>query len=186
IEMCQTLCGSVIVTHIPELISENLGNWHQLKKSLDELEELCAGLGVRIAVENRRRDKFDGIAELFAEYSPDFVGLCYDTGHGNIGGKGLGHLDSYKERLISLHLHDNVGSRDKHQPVFAGTVDWEEFARIIAVSPYREFLTLETDIRHSGFEDEDMFLESAYRDGLRLMEMISEAALAAPTLTVPT
>jgi len=172
IEMCQTLGGQVIVTHIPELISENLESWYQLKKSLDELEEVCAEHRVRIAVENRSRDKFDGIAELFSEYSPQYLGLCYDTGHGNIGGKGLGHLETYKERLISLHLHDNTGSRDKHQPVFSGTVDWDRFARIIAASPYREFLTFETDMRHSGFDTEAAFLESTYAGGLELLALI--------------
>lgn len=175
VEMCRALGGSVVVTHIPELISENLENWYQLKKSLDELEEFCAEKDVRIAVENRARDTFDGIAELFSEYGPAYLGLCYDTGHGNIGEGGLAHLDTYKERLISLHLHDNSGAADTHEPVFSGTVDWNEFARIIASAPYGEFLTFETDIRHSGFDDEALFLESNYRDGVELKAMIARA-----------
>src|SRR5664280_2462553 len=173
VDMCATLGGSVIVAHIPELIPENVRSWRQLKRSLDELEDFCCGKAVRIAVENRPHDQFNGIHELFSDHDPQFIGLCYDSGHGNIGGKGLQHLDSVKERLISVHLHDNDGLADQHRPIFTGTVDWEELAQLVAESPYREFLTFETDIKSSGMEDEDLFLERAYADGLALLEMIS-------------
>lgn len=172
VDMCRTLGGSVIVTHIPELIPENLGSWRQLKKSLDELEEFCVDRAVRIAVENRPFDEFNGIEELLSRYDPEYIGLCYDSGHGNIGGKGLGHLDSVKERLISVHLHDNNGIADQHRPIFTGTLDWEELARLIVESPYRGFLTFETEMRFSGFGDENLFLERIYDDGLRLLKMV--------------
>jgi sugar phosphate isomerase/epimerase len=171
-EMCKTLGGSVIVTHIPERNAENPESWCQLRKSLDQLEGYCADRGVRIAVENRPHDEFDGIAELFSEYGEGFLGLCYDTGHGNIGGQGLGHLDAFKERLISVHLHDNDGSEDQHNLLFSGTVDWGEVARIIAASPYREPLTFETDMKFAEDEDEAEFLAVVYRDGLKFRAMI--------------
>jgi sugar phosphate isomerase/epimerase len=172
VDMCRTLGGSVIVAHIPELAPENFGSWCQLRNSLDELEGFCAERGVRIAVENRPADPFNGIRELFAEYGPEYIGLCYDSGHGNIGGQGLEHLDSVKERLISIHIHDNNGVEDQHKPIFSGTTDWEELARIIAESPYREPLTSETDMEFSGEEHEDLFLRRANSDGLSLLGMI--------------
>ena len=170
--MCATLGGSVIVAHIPELVPENLRSWHQLKRSLDQLEAFCCANAVRIAVENRPYDQFNGIHELFSENDPQFIGLCYDSGHGNIGGNGLQYLDSVKERLISVHLHDNDGLADQHKPVFTGTVDWEELARLVSESPYREFLTLETQMKSSGMDNEDLFLKRAHSDGLALQKMI--------------
>lgn len=172
VEMCATLGGSVIVTHIPELTPESLETWGQLKKSLDELEDFCVARAVRIAVENRPHDQFNGISELLSGRGPEFIGLCYDSGHGNIGGEGLQHLDSVKERLISVHLHDNDGLADQHKPIFTGTVDWEELARLLAESPYRKFLTLETDMKSCCIENEDLFLEHAYGDGIALLKMI--------------
>lgn len=182
IEMCKALGGSVVVMHIPVLNSENHGKWYQLKKSLNELELFCFEKGVRIAVENEPLDEFIGIKELFSEYGPEFIGLCYDSGHGNIGGKGLEHLDSAKKRLISLHLHDNNGFVDQHDPIFTGTVDWEELARIITGSLYRGPLTFETDIKDSGFRDEKLFLECAHRDGLKLLSMIQSLGMPNPKL----
>ncbi len=181
VDMCTVLGGSVIVVHTPPTNPANRDAWSQLRKSLDELEEYCMTRSVRIAVENRANDQFLGIRELFSEYEPDFLGLCYDSGHGNIGGMGLHHLDSVKERLISLHLHDNDGSADQHRPIFSGTVDWGELVRVVAESPYDNFLTFETEMRRSGVHDEALFLERAHRDGLKLLSMVRDHASCTPT-----
>lgn len=172
VEMCKTLGGEVIVAHIPDLVFGNLKAWDQLQKSLDSLERFCVERGIRIAVENRAHDEFTGIRELFSEYAPEFIGLCYDSGHGNIGGDGLANLESVSERLISIHLHDNDGTSDQHMLPFTGTVDWRKLARIISDSPYRRYLTLESNMRHSGFADEDQFLAAAFESGRRLQDMI--------------
>lgn len=172
VDMCTSLCGSVVVVHTPPMIPANRGAWSQLRKSLTELEDYCTTRSVRIAVENRKNDRFVGMLEIFSEFGPEFLGLCYDSGHGNIGGMGLRHLDSCKERLISLHLHDNDGKTDQHRPVFSGTVDWKELAGIVAESPYDEFLTFETEMRRSGLDDEALFLERALSDGQKLLGMV--------------
>ncbi|MBU4556525.1 MAG: sugar phosphate isomerase/epimerase [Actinobacteria bacterium] len=179
VEMSRTLGGSVIVVHTPTMNAANRGAWSQLRRSLDDLEGFCSARSVKIAVENRSNDKFVGIRELFSEYGPDFLGLCYDSGHGNIGGTGLQHLDSVKERLISLHLHDNDGKADQHRPVFSGTIDWQELARIVAESPYDEFLTFETEMRRSGLHDESLFLEQVHSDGLKLLSMVRDQTRSA-------
>lgn len=172
IEMCKALGGSVIIMHIPVMNSEDIGKWRQLKKSLNELEKFCIKKSVKIAIENEPFDKFDGIRELFSEYSPKFIGLCYDSGHGNIGGKGLENLNTVKERLISLHLHDNNGSVDQHNPVFTGTIDWKKLAKIISSSPYKKFLTFEIVMKLPDVNAEKLFLKSTYKNGLELLKMV--------------
>lgn len=174
IEMCKALGGSVVVMHIPILNSENLGQWRQLKKSLNELEKFCIKKSVKIAVENEPFDDFIGIKELFSKYGPEFIGLCYDSGHGNIGGHGLKNLDSVNDRLISLHLNDNDGLEDQHKPIFTGNVNWEELSRIIAKSSYKKFLTFEISMKFADTMNEDIFLGSAYRNGLKLLDMVRE------------
>jgi sugar phosphate isomerase/epimerase len=174
IEMCKALGGSVAVMHIPILNSENIERWRQLKRSLNELEKFCIKKGVKIAVENEPFDEFKGIIELFSEYGPEFIGLCYDSGHGNIGEHGLKNLDSVKERLISLHLHDNNGLEDQHKPIFSGTVDWIELSRIIAESRYNKFLTFEISMKSSKTKSENAFLKSAYSNGLKLLDLVQE------------
>lgn len=172
VDMCGALGGSVVVAHTPGIHPANREGWVQLKKSLAELETYCVERDIRIALENRPHDKFVGIKDLLSTYGPEFLGICYDSGHGNIGGTGLAYLDALKERLISIHLHDNDGKTDQHRPIFSGTVDWTELTRIVSASPYREYLTFETDMRRSGMHDEVLFLETAHSDGVRLLDMI--------------
>lgn len=172
IEMTNELGGNVIVMHIPRLISENFEKWKQLKKSLDELEGFCSRKELRIAVENLFFDEFNGISELMLGYGPDYLGICYDSGHGNMGGKGLDHLAKFADRLISLHLHDNNGFDDQHKPLFSGTIDWKKLAAVVSKSTYSGPLTQEVSIRNSGISDENVFLRQVYGDAGKLASMI--------------
>ena len=128
-----------------------------LKRSLDELMPVLEKYGVRIAVENTASDTFEEIAALMREYPPERLGITYDSGHGNIAeGRGLDLLEPLKDRLQALHLNDNDGSGDQHQPPFMGTVDWERMAKIIAESSYRDRpMSFEIGMRCTpGFEPE--------------------------------
>ncbi|HCE46653.1 MAG TPA: hypothetical protein DET40_24155 [Lentisphaeria bacterium] len=174
VEMIEELGGNVIVMHIPRLIPDNLGKWGRLKKSLDELEGFCLRKKIRIAVENVFFDEFNGISELMREYSPGYLGICYDSGHGNMGGKGLDHLAKLADRLLSLHLHDNNGFDDQHKPLFSGTIDWKRLAAVIASSNYKGPLTLETGMRNSGIADESVFLRQEYIDSRKLAGMVEK------------
>ena len=173
-EMTHALGGNVIVMHIPRLIPDNLAKWKQLKKSLDELEGFCARKKIRIAVENLFFDEFNGISKLMQGYSPDYLGICYDSGHGNMGGKGLDHLAKFADRLIALHLHDNNGFDDQHKPLFSGTTDWPKLAAVVSKSTYTGPLTQETGIRNSGITDENDFLRQAHGNAEKLASMIKQ------------
>ncbi len=172
IDMTLELGGNVVVMHVPRLIQENYSKWKQLRRSLDELEKYCTGKNARIAIENLFFDEFNGISELMGEYSPDYLGICYDSGHGNMGGRGLEHLAKFADRLISLHLHDNNGFDDQHKPLFSGTVDWEKLSSIIAKSSYDGPLTLETGIRNSGISSEILFMRQSFSNAKELAGMI--------------
>ncbi len=84
IEMTAELDSSVIVLHVPKKPDdEGEGDFvARLFKSLDEIESTARDCSVRIAIENMGHDDFVLIEQIFAHYSPDYVGLCYDSGHG--------------------------------------------------------------------------------------------------------
>lgn len=167
IEMTARLGGDVAIMHVPDEPGSD-----PLRRSLDELEHVARDHGVRIAIEN---GVFAAIRQVLSERDPAYVGLCYDCGHGNLGdGKGLSHLESLKHRLISVHLHDNDGTRDQHNPLFSGTVDWPRLARIMAQSAYTKCVSMEVTLPNSGIEDETEFLALAYKTGTRFSQMIDE------------
>jgi sugar phosphate isomerase/epimerase len=179
IHMATFLGSDVIILHIPDIPgsdSQNLTAWlTAVRKSLDELAPFAQGRGIKIAIENMANDNFERINQLFSYYGPEFLGLCYDAGHGNIGmGQGLVHLDQVKHRLISVHLHDNDGSSDQHNLLFSGTVDWERLARVIAASSYSKCVSMEVSMFNSGIKDERHFLERAFRTGETFSHMVAK------------
>lgn len=136
-----------LIMHIPafrtDYNSEQRANAEMggiaVRKSLDELMPLLEKTGVKIAVENTGNDSYELINALLQEYPASCLGTTYDSGHGNFGEcKGLDNLEKVKDRLYVLHLNDNSGTGDPHQPPFMGTVDWERLAKIILDSPCKE------------------------------------------------
>jgi len=167
IEMTARLGGDAIVMHIP-----SIPGWEPLRRSLDALESSARSHGVRIALEN---GSFGAIAPWLAEYGPDYLGLCYDSGHGNLIPDGLAQLDRLKERLICVHLHDNDGTADQHNLMFTGSVDWPALARILARSAYTKPVSTEANMGRSAIKDETVFLAEALERCGRLADMIQGA-----------
>ena len=177
IAMAARLESDVIIMHVPaepEEAEENEVFWTQLHKSLDALEPFARDRGVRIAIENLFPDNFRTIEKILSQYGPDYLGICYDSGHANVTGVGLDHLDRLKDRLISVHLHDNDGGGDQHKLIFAGTVDWERLALIMAQSAYTKPVSLEVSINHFGSRDEQLFLAAAFKTGMTFSHMIDK------------
>lgn len=180
IDMTGRLGGDVIIMHLPsQPAPAERANplWRALFKSLDELRPCAGRRGVRIALEN---GDFDAIERILSEFAPDYLGLCYDSGHGNMRVDGLERLDRLKDRLISVHLHDNNGSSDQHRLPFTGTVDWGRLARIIAGSAYRKCVSLESVMRDCPIREEPEFLQQAFAAGSRLSRMIERCSPGAP------
>lgn len=169
IRMAARLGSNVIIMHLPDL--QPAGAWDQLRKSLDALEPFARQHGVRIAIEN---GSFEEIAKVLAIYRPDYVGLCYDCGHGNLRPDGLNWAETLKDRLISVHLHDNDGSADQHNLPFwnTGTVAWPRLARLLATSSYSKWVSMESTMKNSGMVDEPAWLAAGFQAGTKLASMV--------------
>jgi len=169
IDMVSYLSSDVVIMHVPGDPTHV-----PIRRTLDELEPFARERNVRIAIEN---GNFEALEKLLSEYDPEYLGLCYDCGHGNIGeSRGLDHLDAVKDRLISVHLHDNDGTGDMHQILFMGTVDWERLAGIMAKSGYKKCVSMEVTMGRSGIPDEDDFLAKAFETGTKFSETIENAS----------
>jgi sugar phosphate isomerase/epimerase len=179
VEMTHRLGGAAIVLHLPNMWPDEPDGDSALERvhrSLKELEPYATERGVKVAVENGRfrEPEFETLKGLLAAYPSRFLGLCYDSGHGHIGGRGLECLDKLKDRLISVHLHDNDGKADQHALPFTGTLDWAGLTRVLAGSSYRGCVSLEVSMRKSAMRDETVFLKQAHEAGTRIDRMIRE------------
>lgn len=164
IDMTAYLSGDVVIMHVPA-DPDSI----PIRKSLDEIEPFAKERNVRLALEN---GSFEAISKLLSEYSSDYLGLCYDCGHGNVRNDGLDQLELLKDRLISVHLHDNDGTGDQHKILFTGTVDWERLAAIMAKSSYKKCVSMEVSMGLMDIKDEMVFLAKTYETGTKFAEMI--------------
>lgn len=175
IAMTAELGADVIIIHLPDGIDrpDNTDpRWTATLRSLEDLEPFARKQGVRIAIEN---GEFPLIEKLLAICSADYVGLCYDSGHGNLAGAGLDGLERCKDRLIAVHLHDNDGKGDQHKLPFTGTIDWQRLTRLLAQSSYTKCVSLEVLFdKDTGIDDEGVFLQKAFDAAGRLATMIEE------------
>jgi len=173
LEMTARLGGEVVILHagIATCPDGTVPAWDTLRKSLDELEPYARKLGVRIAIEN---GDWPIIQDILVAYPPDYIGLCYDSGHGNLDGIGLDKLRLLKDRLISIHLHDNNGATDQHRLPLTGTVDWTRLVTILGSSAYKKCISMESNMGHEDITDEAEFLAKAFAAGSRLTAMLAD------------
>ena len=143
VEFCYAIGGDAVVIHPPRVEEDGLSQrLERSKRVLDRMRPLCEELGVFLAVENVHRSDEKILEHYFEAYPPEYVGFCFDSGHANIHGN-MRALYGFADRLRVLHLHDNKGKKDDHQPPYWGTIDWDEVMDWIGGSGYRKPLNFE-------------------------------------------
>ena len=138
------------------------------EKTLMELKDYSESLGIKIAFENlyTSENNFETIDYFFDRFGPEYIGFCWDTGHSNIPPHdGLDWCRKFIKRLEVIHLADNHGKSDEHQPVYTGTVDWNNAVEWISKSGYRKPVTVEVEYK-GGYESEEAFLKKSYDTGI--------------------
>ena len=183
VELAQIIGATEIVLHmyLPFLDFQNEPEtkevfYRQAFRSLDELEPFCKERNVRICIENLfeapgelQLEQFD---LLFARYPKEFLGFCLDTGHANLvwGDSFIEVLtERYKDRLFSIHMHDNKGWGDEpgcgdaHRLPGEGTIDWKRLMGVLRTSAYELPWTLE--VKKPAEEDTAAYLKRAKETG---------------------
>jgi sugar phosphate isomerase/epimerase len=162
IEFCSAVGGDVVVIHPPKM-EGNLKSASQIMERstrvFENVKNLCDNLGIGIAVENCKPSDEQCLKYYFERYPKEFVGFCFDSGHANIN-KNLNQLLRFNNRLSSLHLHDNSGKEDDHQPPFFGTVDWRQVMGWIKSTCYSKPINFEIEYKTCFFGNSmNKFLE---------------------------
>ena len=183
LRMAQRLACDVIVCHIPGEPGDEAARvayWDRQKRTLDAVADVARACGVRIALENTLPGNFDTLERFMTLGDPEWLGICYDSGHGNARvdwpGNGLERFAQVADRVIDLHLHDNDGTGDHHQLPFTGTTDWQKLSRQIVRSAYgKRVVPLEVGMAFLAIDDEREFLRRVADAGRRLAEMLEAA-----------
>lgn len=124
---------------------------------------------VKLALENSVFE--EQVRFVLCNIKSDYLGFCYDSGHENAFTPNANYLDSFGERLFSMHLHDNNGIKDNHYPPFHkdGTVNWEKVAeKLKKTELFSKYVVIEAGKQEESFEK---LLEESYKAAVKLAIM---------------
>ena len=173
IRACHTLGIPQMVYHslvYPEAYGLS-GTWHEANRTFfRSLMDDAAKYGVGICVENvwpvcKYREnpvwQTDALIDFVDSLGDsDTVGICWDTGHGNLTGNGHNYaananpelrpygnqyenITKIGKRLRALHINDNNGLDDDHIMPGGGTIAWDDVIRALDDIGYQHSFTFE-------------------------------------------
>ena len=144
--------------------------------SLMELCQSIEGENIRIAIENipATQPFASDLLRMIATVKRPELGICLDTGHLNlVQGDPSAFLDEAGDKLIALHIADNLGNADHHMfPCGRGTVNWCAFMKKLKSTSYQGLFNFEVPGERCAVCRQIQLLKLKY--GLELGELMFE------------
>jgi sugar phosphate isomerase/epimerase len=121
-----------------EWLARSLATWEPVARRAEEL-------GVTISLENVYEQTPEMIIALLDSLSARNVGFCLDVGHQNAFSTTplKEWLKVLGPRLREVHLHDNSGRGDDHEPIGSGSVAFPTLFAYLVETGLRPVITLE-------------------------------------------
>jgi sugar phosphate isomerase/epimerase len=124
-------------------------DWKQNTEGIRRLHKVAEDYGVNIAMENLPQ-KYGFImksardfAKFYRETNLD-VGLVLDVGHANLEGYTEEFLRNLPDKIVHMHVSDNVGENDQHLGLGYGRIDWQWFAESLKGIAYDRTVVVES------------------------------------------
>jgi sugar phosphate isomerase/epimerase len=116
----------------------------EIRWTIEGLAAIADGLprGMKVALETMGSEYLCGPAEemLHVMDAPALrgapVGVCFDSGHVNIGSNPPDYARALAGRIVTVHFHDNHGDKDEHALPGEGNVAWPALLRAIREGGY--------------------------------------------------
>ena len=151
VDSCITLGTDIMIVHAIIGFDKHTPNdfgVQNYKKVVDYAKEK----GVRIAFENTEGEEYLAcLMDVFKDY--ENVGFCWDTGHEMCYNHSKDMTALYGDRLIAMHLNDNLGIwdyegkikgwDDLHLLPFDGIADWKDIVDRLNRCGFDGILTFE-------------------------------------------
>lgn len=144
----------------------------------EKLLKLAHKVNVPLAIENLGNEEiFNYLFENLGK--DDMLKVCYDSGHEHAFIGQDNFLEQYLEKIVCLHLHDNIGNEiternkltnDMHSFIGDGTVDFDRIAKLL--SKIDVSLDLELLLKYNHNYSYDEILDRAYKGVKGLEEKI--------------
>jgi len=150
---------------------QHLGHGHQpmdsrrLDAAFSSLEHLvlfAKERGVTIALENTPSElgSPESLHHLIQETHLRALTFCFDIGHAHIEDGVEKSFEVMRDRIVTVHIHDNHREKDEHLLPYEGTIDWDAALGAFAAMPQPPDLVLEPKEQHGGDPTLDKICEA--------------------------
>lgn len=120
--------------------------------SLEHLVLFAKQRGVVIAIENTPNEfgSPESLTQFVKETRLNDLRFCFDLGHAHLGYGIATGFELMRDRIVTVHLHDNHGETDEHLLPFDGTIDWDAALGTLSGASESPALVLEIKERSPG------------------------------------
>jgi sugar phosphate isomerase/epimerase len=144
-----------VAEHVPfKFLVQHIGHGRQMAdprkldaafSSLEHLTVFAKARGVTIALENRVDElgSPSSLQHFITDTHLHDLRLCFDTGHAHLETGVEAGFDMMRDRVATVHVHDNHGEKDEHLLPFEGTIDWDLTFSAFAAAPQALPIVLE-------------------------------------------
>lgn len=139
-----------LVLHLGELDDQwSSRTMEYAETALEHLGAFARPLGVRLLVENLLNEPTtpEHLMTILELGHLSSVGICLDLGHAHINRNMDEAIATFGDRIVSVHVHDNHGTRDEHLWPGDGTIDWAATARALGGLSHPPATVLEISYR---------------------------------------
>ncbi|HXX46264.1 MAG TPA: sugar phosphate isomerase/epimerase family protein [Candidatus Acidoferrales bacterium] len=153
LEVAETVPFQYLVQHMAS--SRQPADSRNLDAAFSSLEHLALFAkqrGVTIAIENTPNEfcSAESLVQFVKQTRLHDLRFCFDIGHAHIGEGVAAALELMRDRVVTVHLHDNQGEKDEHLLPYEGTIDWDAALAALAGAPESPALVLELKERAPG------------------------------------
>jgi len=159
--------------------------YRMLLRTVEELLPDAEHCGVVMALENQWTPLNQSACLLNAvqHFDTQWLGICYDTGHGNLTEHGRdfpestcvpliwndiglpvvweeNFIEKVRPYIVNCHLHDNNGILDQHLLPGEGTVDWKRIMANLAAAPRLQCIQSEVNMNGEGAPSLDVLVST--------------------------
>ena len=124
-------------------------DWQQNTQTIQDLHETAEKHGLNTAIENlpekygflmRNPEDFQ---RFYKETSLHDIGIVLDVGHANLENQTINFLRKLPDKIVHMHLSDNMGENDQHLGIGYGKIDWQQFAETLKEIAYDKNIIIE-------------------------------------------
>ena len=124
-------------------------DWKLNLESVRVLLSIARQEGVNIAIENTPEpfpSLMKSITDFYKFYQDinDDIGMVLDVAHANLNNQIKDFITHFAEKIVHMHLSDNNGDRDLHLGIGYGSIDWNNFVKLVREINYSNIVVIES------------------------------------------